>query len=230
MGTTKFIWDRQNSFAEGTQKEQRRQLMVPGQDESADGFQQTKVYHLERTIDIIGTIVASFLYAGCAAVLAGVAVFDPAPDSYVLLVPAAGFLAYTIHVLRQDMPLNASVQISDIGITAKAWFQAERLVSWSDITGVVWIEKRLIGRHGIQWLYSLFLEVPEYSYRRRRIKLGNSIRLATIGQLRDEIVNRCGLKEVHKLRIRPLFFWHSTKRRIWRRSANQMTLRAIGRE
>lgn len=194
-----------------------------GKDENADRVEETKVYQLNRTIDIIGTIVTSLLYAGCAAALAVTAFIFRTPesyDSYVLLAPAAGFLAYTIHILRQDMPFNASVQISDIGITARAWFQPERFVPWSDITGVAWIGKREIGRQGIQWSHSLFLEVPALTYGRRRIRLGSSPSwVPTIGELRDEIINRCELKEVERIPFRwhPLRCWlYGTKRQVWR--------------
>ncbi len=181
------------------------------EDENAGRLEDTKVYHLQPRIDIFGCLLSFLLYAGCAVGLVVASFTDPASDAYMLLVPAVGFLIFSLHVLREGMPLNASVEISDMGITARAWFQAQRFVPWSGITGVAWVEKRIVGRHGIQWLYSLFLDVPEVTYGRHRIKLGSSIHAIIPRELRDEIIKHSALEEVEQR----LGWW--TKRQVWRR-------------
>lgn len=193
---------------------------------------QAAEYKLQLATDIIHGLVYIIVYSAPALLCAGVAVslFLSAPSQVVrmeevvgcvvLLAVAGGLLSYGVHLLRKHLPLNSSVHVSSIGIVSRGWFQADRFIPASDIIGVVWTRKRawtMLEAHWPRWFYSLFLEVSELTYGRSRIKLGSSRWAGPIGEARDRIIKEYGLQEVDELRLEPVFFWHSTKRQIWRR-------------
>ena len=186
---------------------------------------QATEYKLQLASDIFYGLGYSIVFGASAIACALVPVFDIDLWAYVMLAPAGALVAYAVHLLRQHWPLNAVVRISEIGITWGGWFQADRFVPSSDIVGVVWIGKRQWARTGQTgrfftpcWLYSVLLEVPTLSYGRSRIKLGSSCWAGPIGEARDRIIKEYGLQEVEELRVEPVFFWHSTKRQVWRQS------------
>ncbi len=199
--------------------------MVPPKD--GDTVEQATEYKLQLATDIFHGLGYIIVYSACALLCAGVAVFwflSVPPDVVgwvVMLAIAGGCLAYGVHLLRKHLPLNSSVHVSDIGIVSRGWFQADRFIPASDIIGVVWTPKRawtMLEAHWPRWFYSLFLEVPELAYGRSRIKLGSSRWAGPIGEARDRIIKEYGLQEVDELRVEPVFFWHSTKRQVWRRT------------
>ena len=202
--------------------------MVPPKD--GDTVTQATEYKLQLATDIIHGLVYIIVYSASALLPAGMAValllsqvvrMEEVVGCVVLLAVAGGLAAFGVHLLRKHLPLNSSVHVSGIGIVSRGWFQADRFIPASDIIGVVWTGKRawtMLEAHWPRWFYSLFLEVPELAYGRSRIKLGSSRWAGPIGEARDRIIREYGLQEVDELRLEPVFFWHSTKRRVWRRS------------
>ena len=185
-----------------------------GKGKSAASLEQAKVYRLQRGTDIIQCALRCLL---CLGVAAAAVTYLPREEIewYESLAFAALPLALAVYWLSLYMPLRPSVEISDIGITTRAWFQAERFIAWSDIAGVIWIDRRTKRGH----LYSLSVQVPEFVYPRSELKLAFSSSSARMVELRDEITKRCGLKHVPQ----PLSVGRSvgrllsgTKRQVWR--------------